>query len=141
MKPIDAIKPENYDLLINNYYENYENKINNNIKFKVGDVVRIAIYLSAFTKEITGKWTRELFKISKVNDTKLITYNIVDLNNEPLEGTFYAEELQKIDKSVLDEQFKIEKIIKKSKAKSLVKYLGYPDSFNEWIDNKNLNKL
>ena len=79
MKPIDAIKPENYDLLINNYYENYENKIINKI-FEVGDVVRIPIYLSAFTKEITGKWTRELFKISKINETKPITYNIVDLN-------------------------------------------------------------
>ena len=30
----------------------------------------IPIYLSAFTKGITGKWTRELFKISKINDTK-----------------------------------------------------------------------
>ena len=54
MKPVDAIKSENYDLLINNYYENYENKINNKL-FEVGDVVRIPIYLSAFTKEITGK--------------------------------------------------------------------------------------
>ena len=141
MKPIDAIKPENYDLLINNYYENYENKINEKIKFEVGDVVRIPIYLSTFTKEITSKWTRELFKISKINDTKPITYNIVDLNNESIEGIFYAEELQKIDKSVLDEPFKIEKIIKKSKGKSLVKYLGYPDSFNEWIDDKNLKQL
>ena len=120
MKPIDAIKPENYDLLINNYYENYENKINYKI-FEVGGVVRIPMYLSAFTKEISGKWTRELFKILKINDTKPITYNIVDLNNEQIEGTFYAEELQKIDKSVLDEPFKIEKIVKKSKGKSLEK--------------------
>jgi hypothetical protein len=84
---------------------------------------------------MTGKWTRELFKVSKVNDTVPVTYNLVDLNNEPIEGTFYAEELQKIDKSVLDEPFKIEKVIKKSKGKSLVKYLGYPDSFNQWIDS------
>ena len=140
MKPVDAIKPENYDLLINNYNENYENKINNKI-FEVGDVVRISIYLSAFTKEISGKWTRELFKISKVNDTTPITHNIVDINNESIEGTFYAQELQKIDKSVLDEPFKTEKLIKKSKGKSLVKYLGFPDSSNEWIDDENLNKL
>ena len=50
MKPIDAIKPENYDLLINNYYENYENKINNNIKFKVGDVVRNSYLFICFYK-------------------------------------------------------------------------------------------
>ena len=33
------------------------------------------------------------------------------------------------------------KKIKKTKKKSLVKYLGYLDSFNQWIDDKNLNKL
>ena len=72
IKLLDAIKPENYDLLINNYYNNFRIEINS-IKYKVGDVVRIPIYLSAFTKEITGKWTRELFNISKINDTKPIT--------------------------------------------------------------------
>ena len=100
MKPIDAIKPENYNILIDNYYKNFPNK-NNNIKFEIGDIVKIPIYLSTFTKEMTGKWTRELFKISKVNDTIPITYNIIDLNNDPIQGTYYAEELQKIDKSVL----------------------------------------
>jgi hypothetical protein len=90
---------------------------------------------------MTGKWTRELFKVSKVNDTVPVTYNLIDLNNEPIEGTFYAEELQKIDKSVLDEPFKIEKVIRKSKGKSLVKYLGYPDSFNQWIDSKELSAI
>jgi hypothetical protein len=94
--------------------------------------------LSTFTKEITGKWTRELFKVSKVNDTVPATYTLVDLNNKPIEGTFYAEELQKIDKSVLDEPFKIEKVIRKSKGKSLFKYFGYPDSFNQWIDSKDI---
>ena len=83
MKPIDAIKPKNYNLLINNYYKNYPYK-NNKIKFEVGDVVRIPIYLSTFTKEVTGKWTRELFKISKIYNTAPIIYNIVDLNNESL---------------------------------------------------------
>ena len=81
-------------------------------------------------------WTRKLFTIPNTIDTKLTTYNIFDLNNEPKEGTFYAEELQKIDKTVLDEPFKIEKNIKKSKGKSLVKYIGHPDSFNQWTDDK-----
>lgn len=140
MKPTDAIKPENYDLLINNYYKIFPNKTSS-IKFEVGDLVKIPIYLSTFTKEMTGKWTKELFKISKINDTVPITYNIIDLNDEPIRGTFYTQELQKIDKSILEEPFKIEKVIKTSKGKSLVKYLGYPDTFNQWIPTKDLNKL
>jgi hypothetical protein len=140
MKPVDAIKPENYDKLMTNYYASSTGPNSAlKVKFEVGDIVKIPIYLSTFTKEMTGKWTRELFKVSKVNDTVPVTYNLVDLNNEPIEGTFYTEELQKIDKSVLDEPFKIEKVIRKSKGKSLVKYLGYPDSFNQWIDSKNIH--
>jgi hypothetical protein len=144
MKPVDAIKPENYDKLMTNYYANFPDSVlkgPSKKKFTVGDIVKIPIYLSTFTKEMTGKWTRELFKVSKVNDTVPVTYNLIDLNNEPIEGTFYAEELQKIDKSVLDEPFKIEKVIRKSKGKSLVKYLGYPDSFNQWIDSKELSAV
>jgi hypothetical protein len=144
MKPVDAIKPENYDKLMTNYYASGTSSTGPNktkIKFEVGDIVKIPIYLSTFTKEMTGKWTRELFKVPKVNDTVPVTYNLIDLNNEPIEGTFYAEELQKIDKSVLDEPFKIEKVIKKSKGKSLVKYLGYPDSFNQWIDSKYIHAV
>jgi hypothetical protein len=139
MKPSEAIKPDNYAMLISNYYAKFP--YNNKNTFEIGDIVKIPKYLSTFTKEMTGKWTRELFKITKINATVPVTYNLSDLKDEPIEGTFYAEELQKIDKSVLDEPFKIEKVIKTSKGKSLVKYLGYPDSFNEWIETKSLNKL
>ena len=89
---------------------------------------------------MVGKWTRELFKISKVNNTYPITYNLIDLNNEPIEGIFYTEELQKVDKSILDEPFKIEKVVRTKGNKSLVKYLGYPDSFNQWLPTKEIHK-
>ena len=135
--PVDALKPEHLDILLQNYY-NY-NKLNKSkIRYQIGDIVRIPKYLSVFTKEMLGKWTRELFKISKINNTIPVTYNLVDLNDEPIEGTYYTEELQKVDKEILDEPFKIEKVIKKNKDKSLVKYFGYPDSFNEWILNSKL---
>ena len=90
MKPIDAIKRENYDLLLNSCYKKFPNKYNN-LKYEVGDVV----YLSAFTKEITGKWTRELFKISKITDSIPITNNIVDLNNESNRGHILQRRITK----------------------------------------------
>jgi len=140
MTPVDARKPENYNTLLDNYY-NYNKVTKSKIKFQIGDIVKIPIYLTAFTKEMVGKWTRELFKVSKINKTMPVTYNLVDLNDEPIEGTFYNEELQKVDKSVLEEPFKIEKVVKINKNKALVKYLGYPDSFNEWVPTSSLNKL
>jgi len=39
------------------------------------------------------------------------------------------------------ELFRIEKIITKKGNKSLVKWLGYPDTFNSWVDNSDLVAL
>jgi hypothetical protein len=52
-----------------------------------------------------------------------------------MEGTFYAEELQKIIKT--DDVCKIKPILKKRKMAQrvhyLVKWLGYPEFFNSCI--------
>ena len=37
--------------------------------------------------------------------------------------------------------FRIEKIIKKKGNKPLVKWVGYSDEFNSWVNNKDLVKL
>jgi len=59
------------------------------------------------------------------------------LNGEEIQGTFYEQELQKTSQDV----FRIEKVIRRRGNKSLVKWLGYSDSFNSWVDNKDLLKL
>ena len=47
---------------------------------------------------------------------------------------FYEKQLQKIDQ----EEFRIEKVIKKKGDKLYVKWKGYDSSFNSWIDEKDL---
>ena len=49
-------------------------------------------------------------------------------------GTFYKPELQKTNQ----EWFRIKKIIKRGKKKSLVKWKAYTDDFNSWVDNKDI---
>ena len=70
-------------------------------------------------------------------------YKIEDLNGEEITGIFYQEELQKIDKT--DNIFKIERIIKKRSTRKsmqyLVKWLGFPESFDSWVDKKDLKCL
>ena len=63
-----------------------------------------------------------------------MTYRIADLNGEEITGTFYQPELQKTDQKL----FRIEKVIKKGKKKSLVKWKGYSDDFNSWVNNKDI---
>ena len=59
-------------------------------------------------------------------------YKITDYNEEEIQGSFYEQELQKTKQDIV----RIEKIIRQQGNKSLVKWLGYNDSFNSWADNK-----
>ena len=63
-----------------------------------------------------------------------MTYVINDLNGEEIIGTFYEKELQKTNQ----QEFRIEKVIKRKGDKLYVKWKGYDSSFNSWIDKKRL---
>ena len=81
--------------------------------------------------------------ISKVQPTIPITYQIHDYNSNPIKGSFYSNELQLVDKS--SGIYPIEKIVKKrkrgAKFQYLVKYIGYSEDFNSWIDQEELFDL
>ena len=64
-------------------------------KFKVGDRVRISRYKNIFPKGYAPNWSSEIFIVNKINDTVPYTYNLKDLNDEEIIGSFYDKELQK----------------------------------------------
>ena len=64
-------------------------------RFKVGDRVRISKFKNIFAKGYTPNWSKEIFIVDKINDTVPYTYNIKDLNDEEIIGSFYDKELQK----------------------------------------------
>ena len=103
-------------------------------KFKVGDHVRISKYKNIFAKGYTPNWSEEVFVIKKVKNTVPWTYVINDLNGDEIIGTFYEKELQKTNQ----QEFRIEKVIKRKGDKLYVKWKGYDNSFNCWIDKKDL---
>ena len=126
MKPIDVK---------DNTYINADKEINNkDPKFKVGDHVRISKYKNIFAKGYMPNWSEEVFVIKKVKNTVPWTYVINDLNGEEITGTFYEKELQKTNQ----EEFRIEKVIRRKGDKLYVKWKGYDNSFNSWIDKASL---
>ena len=126
MKPIDVK---------DNAYINTDKKTNNkDPKFKVGDRVRISKYKNIFAKGYTPNWSEEVFVIKKVKNTVPWTYVINDLNGEEIMETFSEIELQKTNQ----EEFRIEKVIKRKGDKMYVKWKGYDNSFNSWIDKASL---
>ena len=72
--------------------------------------------------------------IKGIKNTVPWTYFINNLNGEEIIGTIYEKELQKTNQ----EEFRIEKVIKKKGNKIYVKRKGYGNSFNSWIDKKDL---
>jgi len=106
-------------------------------KFSVSDKVRITKKKTTFEKGYTPRWTEEVFTVTQVQYTDPPTYKISDYNGEEIQGTFYEQELQKTTQEI----YRIEKIIRKRGKKSLVKWLGYPESFNSWVDNETLMTL
>ena len=132
MTPVKASKQESELTVWRNLYPEHLEIRDINTKFSVGDKVRIS--KKTFEKGYTTRWTEEIFTIVEVKLTSPPTYKIADLNGEEIKGTFYEPELQKTSQ----ELFRIEKVIKRGKNKSLVKWKGYSDDFNSWVDNKDI---
>ena len=82
----------------------------------------------------TKNWSEEVFVITKDQNTVPWTYVINDLNGKENIGTFYEKELQKTNQK----EFRIEKVRRKKGNKLYVKWKGYDNSFNSWIDKKDL---
>jgi len=111
-------------------------------KFQVGDYVRISKTRRQFAKGYLPKWTMEIFCIDEVRNTTPVTYTLKDENGEGIKGTFYETELQKVTKP---EVYRVEEIISTRKIprkglQYLVKWQGYPATFNSWIPAKNVIK-
>ena len=83
-----------------------------------------------------------MFTVVKCIETRAPVYLVKDDHGEILEGTCYAEELQKVIKT--DDVCKIEPILKKRKKECrvqyVVKWLGYQEYFNSWIFKQDLQK-
>ena len=133
MSPIEASKKINEKKIKNIY--NFE-KTKKPSKFKIGDRVRISLEKNIFEKSYETNWTEEIFEIYDIKYSNVPYYYLKDLNNEKLDGTFYEQELQKTKQDL----YTIEKILKTNKDKIYVKWRGYDNSFNSWINKNNVTK-
>ena len=126
MKPIDVT---------DNSFAEYNEKSNKKSpKFKIGDHVRISKYKNSFAKGYVPNWSEEVFVFKKVKNTVPWTYVINDFNDEEVIGSFYKKQLQKTNQK----EFRIEKILKRKGDKLYVKWKVYDNSFNSWINKKDI---
>ena len=127
-----TIKTKPVDVKDNTYIDFGKEVNDKDLKFIVGNHVRIWKYRNIFAIGYTPSWSEGVFVIKELKNTVPWTYVISDLNDEEIIETFYEKEFQKINQ----EEFRIEKVFKKKGDKLHVKWKGYDNSFNNWIDKK-----
>jgi len=109
-------------------------------KFKVNDRVRLNKKFRTFKKSYLPGWTEEVFIVTRVIPGSVVTYKIKEMDDTPLEGTFYSQDLQKVTISDND-LYRVEKVVKEKGNKLLVRWKGWPDKYDSWIDKKDVKKL
>ena len=96
MTPVEASLTENETLVRNNLYGEVKKIKLKRPKYKLGDLVRISIKSDTFTRGYTPNYTKEVFEIVAVLDTRPTTYKLKDLKGEDITGAFYEQELSKV---------------------------------------------
>ena len=127
MKPIDV-----GDDSFAKYNEESNEKDPN---FKVGNHVRISKYKNIFSKGYAPNWSEEIFVVEKIKNTIPSTDVISDLNGKEIVESF----MKKSCKRLINKNSKLKKWLKR-KEMLYVKWKGYDNSFNSWIDKKDLIK-
>ena len=90
--------------------------------------MKLAAIKHAFQKDYEQKWTEEVFLVNRRFLRQGIpVYKVMDYDKDPVEGTFYETELQRVNKS-RDDLWKIEKVLKRRK-------------FNSWIKERDLQDV
>lgn len=145
MSPQDAENPINH-LQLRKTQEQYYMSVltkKRKPKFKVGQTVRIGKTKGHFSRSYNAQSHVEFFKIKTVN-TKLPipTYTLSNWRgDETIKGNFYAFELTKVK---LTDVFKIDRVIrtrtKNGKKQQFVHWQGFDDSYNTWIESKDVKR-
>jgi hypothetical protein len=107
-------------------------------KYRVGEKCRISKGKHVFHKGYREGWSEEIFVIHRRFSSDPVTYGLKDLMGEEITGRFYEDEIQPVTKED-GEEYIIERVLKTRRNKSgkieyLVKWRGYDNKFNSWVD-------
>lgn len=105
-------------------------------KFRVGDYVRLSDHRAVFDRGYTPNWTTAIFRVRKVQyNTDPITYLLKSYDDQEIQGSMYAEELQHVKNH---DEYLVEKVLRRRNGRVYVKWLGFDDEYNSWIPESDL---
>ena len=122
------------DVKSNTYIDSSKEINDKDPKFKISDFVRISKYKNIFANVFTLNCSEEVFVIKKVK--KLCQGPMLLMIF--MEKNFFERFTKKNCKKTNQKEFRIEKVIKRKDDKLCVKWKGHNNSFNSWIDKKDI---
>ena len=127
------------------YMDTLKLKKKKKFAFNIHDKVRISHLKYVFQRDYQQKWTEEIFIIThRHTEQGIHLYQLKDFADEPIDGYFYEEELQKVTKDP-NALFRVEKVLmsrtRKGQKEHFVKWMGWPKKFNSWIKDTDIQRL
>jgi hypothetical protein len=111
----------------------------------VGDHLRITTEKAKFAKVYEQTFATEIFRVAKViQRIPQPVYELSDLQDRLIEGQFTSYELVNVTVSP-ESEFQIDKIVRTRNQGSikqhLVKWKGYDEVFNSWVNISDIKKI
>ena len=136
MSPVEASNTKNLTK-VNDQFDEIDHEYKPP-EFLIGDKVRISRIKDKFEKGYENNWSYEVFTITDILPSHPITYKIKDYFNDPIEGSFYEQELLKTE---VPEYYEVEKVLKTRKVGKTkehhVKFVGW----SAWIPDNQIYDL
>jgi len=113
------------------------------------DRVRISLTKGHFDKGYMPNWGREQMVVKHVvrpNRGSLArpVFKLMDVQGKKVDGEYYREEVQRVPDRLKDTAFEVERILRRrvdegGHTETLVKFKGWPEKFNRWLTNAELD--
>ena len=140
-KPVNVNESNEHDIWYRLYGTKEKDRKVKKPRCNVGDKVRLNKKFRPFKKAYLPGWTEEVFLVKQIyTKTPVVTYKLTEWDGTPIKGTFYEEDVQKVN--VTDESvFRIDQVLKRKGKQVLVSWKGWPKKYNSWVWKQDLKKL
>ena len=142
MRPVD-VNAGNAHVAFDNLYGYPKLAPKKRYKLKKNDNVRISEIKSGFfTREYFERWSREIFLVhDRFRMDNINMYRIRDCAGTVLKGSFYEQELTKVNVSRFPIEAILDEKVENGRVYQKVKYENYPEACADWVLKTSITKL
>ena len=114
-------------------------------RFKTGDLVRVSYQTQVFERRFNQRFSEEVFRVrQRILRDNIPVYLLADLQGQITRGFLFGPELVRISQPE-EKLFKVDKILKRrgkgQNREALVRWLGYPSKFDQWLPVSSLKSI